>query len=242
MRNPYDVLGVPQSATDEEIKKAYRKLSRIYHPDSNIDNPNKDEAEERFKEIQQAYQRIMDDREKGYTGGYDSSGRATGYGSSGYGYGYDERQQGYGGFGGFGPFAGFGGFGGFGSAGPGAQQDIHLQAAENYIRNGHYNEALRVLSDIPDRGARWFYCSALANSGLGNNVTAKEHARQAASMEPDNFEYRNLVNTLDNRGQAYRTMGDAFGSPMAGGGSMCTTMGLAYLCCCLSGGRCMFCC
>ena len=55
MRDPYQVLGVSQDASEEEIKKAYRKLSRMYHPDANINNPNKAQAEEKFKEIQQAY-------------------------------------------------------------------------------------------------------------------------------------------------------------------------------------------
>ena len=59
MRDPYDVLGVSRNATEEEIKKAYKALSRKYHPDANINNPNKEEAEEKFKEIQQAYQQIM---------------------------------------------------------------------------------------------------------------------------------------------------------------------------------------
>ena len=58
-RNPYEVLGVSPAATDEEIKKAYRALSRKYHPDANINSPNKAEAEERFKEVQQAYDQIM---------------------------------------------------------------------------------------------------------------------------------------------------------------------------------------
>ena len=44
MRNPYQILGVPESADMDEIKKAYRKLSRIYHPDANVNNPNKDQA------------------------------------------------------------------------------------------------------------------------------------------------------------------------------------------------------
>ena len=59
MRDPYTVLGVSRNATEEEIKKAYKTLSRKYHPDANINNPNKDQAEEMFKEIQQAYQQIM---------------------------------------------------------------------------------------------------------------------------------------------------------------------------------------
>ena len=63
MFDPYSILGVSRDASDEEIKKAYRKLSRKYHPDANINNPNKDQAEEKFKEIQQAYDQIMKERE-----------------------------------------------------------------------------------------------------------------------------------------------------------------------------------
>ena len=72
MKNPYTVLGVPENASEEEIKKAYRTLSRKYHPDANVNNPNKAEAEEKFKEIQQAYQQIMQEREHGTS--YQGSG------------------------------------------------------------------------------------------------------------------------------------------------------------------------
>src|SRR5699024_1776222 len=58
-KNPYDVLGVSQNASDDEVKKAYRELSRKYHPDANVDNPLADLAEEKFKEIQEAYDEIM---------------------------------------------------------------------------------------------------------------------------------------------------------------------------------------
>ena len=49
MSDPYKVLGISRDATDDEVKQAYRKLSRKYHPDANINNPNKDKAEEMFK-------------------------------------------------------------------------------------------------------------------------------------------------------------------------------------------------
>ena len=68
MLDPYSVLGVSRNATDEEIKKAYRKLSRKYHPDANIKNPNKDQAEAKFKEVQKTYQLLMKEREYGSSG------------------------------------------------------------------------------------------------------------------------------------------------------------------------------
>ena len=75
MTDPYQVLGISRGATDEEIKKAYRKLSRKYHPDANINNPNKEEAEAKFKEVQQAYDQIMKEKEYGGSqGGYGPYG------------------------------------------------------------------------------------------------------------------------------------------------------------------------
>ena len=62
MTDPYSILGVARGASEEEIKKAYKTLSRKYHPDANINNPNRDQAEERFKEIQAAYKQIMKEK------------------------------------------------------------------------------------------------------------------------------------------------------------------------------------
>ena len=66
MSDPYQVLGISRDASDEEVKKAYRTLSRKYHPDANVNHPNAAQAEEKFKEVHQAYEQIMREREQGY--------------------------------------------------------------------------------------------------------------------------------------------------------------------------------
>ncbi len=65
MNNPYEVLGVSQNATDEEIKRAYRELAKKYHPDNYADNPLSDLAEEKMKEINAAYDAICEERRNG---------------------------------------------------------------------------------------------------------------------------------------------------------------------------------
>lgn len=95
MSDPYKVLGISRDATDDEVKQAYRKLSRKYHPDANINNPNKDKAEEMFKLVGQAYNQIMDERKNGYgSSGYGGYG----YGGNGSG-GYSNGGSAYGGSG-----------------------------------------------------------------------------------------------------------------------------------------------
>ncbi len=79
MRDPYSVLGVSPNASDEEVKKAYRELARKYHPDNYLNNPLADLAEEKMKEINEAYDTITKQRSGGYSG--SSSG----------GYGYQQQ-------------------------------------------------------------------------------------------------------------------------------------------------------
>ncbi len=70
MRDPYEVLGVKPGASDEEIKRAYRELARKYHPDNYQNNPLADLAEEKMKEVNEAYDALT---KKG-TGGYQAQG------------------------------------------------------------------------------------------------------------------------------------------------------------------------
>ncbi len=208
MGNPYDVLGVSPNATDEEIKKAYRTLSRKYHPDANINNPNKEQAEERFKEIQQAYNQIMQQKQQGY---------------------------GYGGFSG-GGFGGYGSSRNYQSYGNRTQEMPEMQAAANYLANRCYQEALNVLNNIKEHSARWHYYSAVAHAGLGNNVTAVEYAKQAVQMEPSNLEYRQLLQQLNMGGGWYSSMGQSYGRPYEGFSRFCMSMvvmNMCLNCCCI---------
>ena len=236
MPDPYSVLGVDRNASDDELKKAYRSLSRKYHPDANINNPHKDEAEAKFKEVQQAYQQIMDERERGYTsgGGGSSSGSGSGYGGSFYG--------GYGPFGGFGFFDGYGGYSQSGESDSRRETtDPHLKAAANYIRSGHYREALNVLDGIRERNALWYFYSASANSGLGNNVTALEHAREAVRLEPENIQYRMLLERMESGGSWYQQRQTMYGYPGSFDSSCCVKLCVANLLCnlcCGGGGLC----
>ena len=77
MKDPYEVLGVPHGASQEQIKKAYRDLARKYHPDNYTDNPLADLAQEKMKEINEAYDTLT----KG-GGAAQSSGSSYGGGSA----------------------------------------------------------------------------------------------------------------------------------------------------------------
>jgi len=233
MRDPYEVLGVSRDASDEDIKKAYRKLAKQYHPDV---NPGDKTAEEKMKEINAAYDAIK-------------NGTASQYG----------QQGGYGGYGGY----GYGGYSGYGGAGQGGWQTYtwdpfrgwtaygsqqtrqdpeetpELRAARNYIAARHYAEALHVLSNIADRTAKWYYYSAIANAGQGNRILALEHARQACKMDPGNAEYETYLDELERGGNAYRQAG-GYNQGMSMGRycaslclfNMCLNMCCRMGCCC----------
>ena len=203
--DPYKVLGVSRDASDEEIKTAYRRLAKKYHPDL---NPGDTEAAKKMQQVNAAYEQIKNPEKAAQN---QRSGQSGGYGG---GY-YDP-------FGGYGPFGG--GYGQYGSS----QQtgDSYQQAAYNYIRFGRYREALNALANSSERNARWYYLSAIANDGLGNQVTAMEHIRRAVSMEPDNMEYLQMLQRMEQGGAAYRrTAGNFTGFS---GGSVCPSLCLCY--------------
>ena len=164
--DPYKVLGVSRDASDEEIKKAYRRLAKKYHPDL---NPGDAEAARKMQEVNAAYEQITSPEKSSAYGGYDPFGGS--------------RQQG----------------------------SSYVSAAAQYIRFGRFREALNVLSQVSERDARWYYLSAMANNGLGNQVTALEHIRKAVSMEPDNMEYLRALEIIESGGAAYRRQAENYG-------------------------------
>ena len=78
MKDPYEVLGVSPSASDDEIKRAYRELARKYHPDNYQNNPLADLAQEKMKDINEAYDTITKSRSGASSGGYGGSGYGGG--------------------------------------------------------------------------------------------------------------------------------------------------------------------
>ncbi|MBO4816518.1 MAG: molecular chaperone DnaJ [Clostridia bacterium] len=142
-RDYYEVLGVNKTATDDEIKRAYRKLAKKYHPDANPDN--KKEAEEKFKEVSEAYENLSDPQKRRM---YDQFGHAgpQGFGGGGPGGYYSYSTSGFDGFSDFGDlgdiFSSFfgGGFGGRTSrqkAGPRKGRDLkysmNISFEESYL-------------------------------------------------------------------------------------------------------------
>ena len=121
--------------------------------------------------------------------------------------------------------------------------DPRLQAAANYINSRRFREALNTLDQVPERSALWYYLSGCANAGLGNNVLARDHAAQAVNMEPNNLQYRQLLNQLEFSSRRYQNSGYGSGYGMGGGscgtGNLCCDLCIAdQLCECMGGDLC----
>ena len=209
MEDPYKVLGLNPGASDEEVKKAYRRLAMKYHPDR---NPGDETAARKMQEINAAYDQLTNPEK-----------HRPNYGGQSYGYG----GQSYGGYG-YDPFGGQTG-----------GSDRYQQAAEQYIRFGRFREALSALSACSEKNARWYYLSALANDGLGNQVTALEHIKRAVSMDPGNPEYLQAKEIIEQGGGMYRNRAGNYRGFTVNGNpfSWCACM-FAWLFCCRGGFLC----
>lgn len=218
VQDPYKVLGVAPDASDEEIKKAYRDLTKKYHPDL---NPGDETAAKKMNDINAAYDQIKN-------GGASAS---AAYGQQGYGSAGAYQQYGYGGWTDW-----------TGSGQARQTERAEYTAAFNFIRNGMYREALNALSTVPaeERDARWYYLSAAANFNLNNRVAALEHAKRAVALDPTNADYRRLLEYLQRGSDFYNDYSGGFArsinlNPLWLGlcaVSLCSGGRLPLFCCC----------
>ena len=258
--DPFAVLGLTSSATEDEIKSAYRKLAKKYHPDL---NPGDKVAEEKMREVNDAYTRALQIKKgKPDPAWQDSRASSGGYGNpfggygnpfgGGYGYGSsgqsrsDNRQGSYGQGNPFEDF-GFGfGFNPFYGASGGQQTRFRtrtyaspeLQTVQEHILATRYNEAISLLNRIPNHNADWHALYARADLGLGNRISALDHARAAARLSPQDADYQNLLSIIESGRQTYqqtRNSGYDFRSLICSNPCLTCCAANMLLNCCLGG-------
>lgn len=216
MRDPYQVLGVPSTATDEEVKKAYRDLARKYHPDNYHDNPLADLAQERMKEINEAYEAVQSQRKAQRSGGYSTSG-------AGYGTGYGGYQSAY-----QGPYQG----------------SSRYQRVRMAISSGDLNLAEELLNAQTDHNGEWNFLKGAVCYKRGWMDEARRYYETAVQMDPGNAEYQRALDMINGNGAAYRPNGYGHVSTGSCAGDNCTSLCAACACmnCLFGGGGYYFCC
>lgn len=220
--DPYKVLGISQGATEAEIKKAYRKRAKEWHPDLHPDDPD---ATRKMNEANEAYDMLMNPEKYANRNTQQQRSNAQQQYNPYSGSGSSQNSGGYQGSGGWsGDFGGFDfeDFFGFGFSGSGSQQASRpvvefedsptIQRVIQAINSRQYQAAVNMLTNVTSSGrnARWYYLSALANQGLGNTVQAMDHIQRAIKMDPNNRTYQQLYRQYRQSEQTYETNAQGF--------------------------------
>ena len=202
--NPYEVLGIKEGATEEEIKAAYKELVKKYHPDKYADNPLSDLAEEKMQEINEVYDMLM----KKPGSGQNSY---TNYGSQGGGaYAYQSDDA---------------------YASQAAEDYMQIRRD---IDMGRLDAAEKALQKISPRPAEWYFLKGVISSRKGWYDEAVKNLQVAYNMEPNNQEYRRHYASVVNQGNVYQNQAQGHGYNTMANDDMCCQALQCYICadCC----------
>ena len=221
VEDPYKVLGLSHGATEADIKKAYRKKAKEYHPDL---HPNDPIAIKKMQEVNEAYDMLMNPEK--YANRNAQQQRSGQQQQNPYNRSNSQNSGGYQGPGGW--ASDFGGFdfedffGGFGFSDSGSQyagrptveygDSPTIQRVIQAINNRQYQSAVDMLTHVTSSGrnARWYYLSAVANHGLGNSVQAMDQIQRAIKLDPNNRTYQQLYRQYRQAEQTYETNAQGF--------------------------------
>ena len=200
MTNPYKVLGVNEGASQEEIRAAYLKLVKKYHPDKYIDSDLKELANEKLVEVNEAYEMLTKK-----TASTSSHASRDGQGS----------------------YSSYGGYTGTGNAysGPNAAE---FSRARSFINQGNLQAAKAVLDAIPTRNAEWYYLYGIVYLRQGWYDKAREYLTIAYQQNPGNPEYAAAYNSIRGTGGAYTRRTGTYGVYNCGG--PCAMLSSALCC------------
>lgn len=210
--NPYQVLGVSPSASQEEIREAYMKLVKKYHPDRYQDSNLKQQAEDKMKQINAAYDML-------------TKKPSSSSSSSSYGPGSSHSGSYYGGYGQYSPS------GSQSSSGQhySGQYYEEFRKVRSFINAGRIAEAEALLAAIPLHNAEWYFLYGMCCYRNGHYGRAYEYVSRACQMDPDNDEYVRALNSMRGAYSTTRSWTEQ-GSDMSCC-SLCTTMLCANLLC-----------
>lgn len=218
MTDPYKVLGVSPSATDEEVKNAYRNLARKYHPDNYANNPLADLAQEKMKEINEAYDTIQ--RMRKDSGAAYNQQQSSSYGGYSNNYGSYQRTA--------------------------NQQSSCLSDIRRLISQRRYTEAEELLDGIPqiNRDAEWNFLKGSVCYSKGWLDQAHQYFAQAVRMNPSHPEYNAAYQQINRMRRTGNPAG--YHTVQTGGGmdgcDLCSTLICADCCCECMGGDLIACC
>jgi molecular chaperone DnaJ len=190
-KDPYEVLGLKPGASQEEIKSAYRKLVKKYHPDRYQGNPLADLAEEKLREINGAYDALT------AKGGQSSSGSSYGTSSQNQ-YGQDDQNWYYRRTDRRNPF-------GYGFSD--RSRDPKYGEVREAINRNEFAMADKLLSEMATQDAEWFYLSGILSFKKGYTDDGLSKVRIALDMEPNNPEYQNMYRQMSGMGGFYSPNG-----------------------------------